>query len=155
MSLDYTLDISTDYQPAEMLDFLVDNNGFVKLSEKVAEKDGVIVSVYSQTGTGGSDERARSIFHEAHGFTSTVAVCFQPSKFDKKFTSNEKYTNILWSSITLLDHFSGNAVLLANGDQTVLRRINGHLQIDIRWYEGVSLEGLSPDNFSYLAEKYS
>jgi hypothetical protein len=154
MSWDFTLEIASDCQPEEFLNFLIESQGFVKLSEKVAEKDEVIVSVYSPSNAGPLDELGRTFSQQAHGFNPSVAVCFQPSKFNKKFTSNEKYTSILRLSIALLEHFVGNAVLLANGDQTVLRSINGHLQIDIRWYEGVSLEGLSPDNFAYLAEKY-
>lgn len=151
MSTDYTLNIATDQEPKDLFRFLLETCNFVQLSEKVAEKNDVLGSVYSRTGTRRSNEVVRSIFQKAHGFTPNVAVLFEPGR-SEDFTSNDRFTNILQSIITLLDHFPGNAVLLYNSDQAILRRINGHLQIDIKWYEGISIDGLAADNFANLSE---
>jgi hypothetical protein len=152
MSIDYTLQIATDQEPADLFRSLVETCNFTKMSGEFVERDEVTAGVYSRAGTTSSDEVVRSIFQEEYGFTPSVAVWFQPSKFDKNFTSKAKYVCILQSVVTLLDHFPGNAALLYD-EQTVLRRLNGHLEIDIRWYkryEGISLEGLAPENFAYL-----
>jgi hypothetical protein len=154
MSRDFTFEIASDQEPATLFSALVTQCGFTKISEEVVVDSNVQAGVYSMSGTTPSDEVVRAFFKETHGFTPNVTVWFRPGK-SVEFTSNTKLTAILRAAIKLLDHFPGNAVLLCDSDQTVLRRIDGHLQIDIRWYEGISLEGLSPDNFAYLAEKYS
>jgi hypothetical protein len=146
---DYTLDIETKKESAELFELLIQACGFTKISEEVAKKDGVIAGVSVTSDTGPRDKMGRSIFQQAYGFNPNVSVWIKPSS-SKEFTFSENYLTILQSVISLLEHFSGNAVLLCNGEQTVLQRMNGHLQIDIKWYEGISLEGFGPDNIAAL-----
>jgi hypothetical protein len=150
MSIDYTLNISTGRKPSEFLEFLMTSCGFVELSEKVAQRNEVIASVYSPSNTGPLDSLGNTIFQQAYGFKPSVAICFQPDKFDKNFTFKVKYASILQSVITLLSYFSGDAVLQSPSNETILWRLNGQLEIDTKWYEGISLEGLSPNNFTSL-----
>jgi hypothetical protein len=151
MSINYSLDIATAYQPTELLKFLVETCGFVEVSEKVVKKDEVIVSAYVPSNTGAKDELGHSIFQRAYGFDPSVSVNFQPSNSSENFTFHAKHITTLQSVITVLNHFSGKAVLLWNYEQTVLRRLNGDIEIDVKWYEGVSIEGFSPDNVVSLA----
>jgi hypothetical protein len=152
MSIDYTLDIATDQEPATLFRSLVETCSFTKISEEVVEKDDVIAGVFSRERTSAF---SRAFFQKEYGFTPSVAVWFQPRKSDHNFTSQAKYVRILKSAITLLEHFPGDAVLVCDTGPTVLRRLNGYLEMDIRWYEGVALEGLALEHFAYLAEKYS
>jgi hypothetical protein len=153
MSMHYTLDVATDEEPATLLNFLVETCGFVKLSEKISEKEGVLASVYSEAGTRSSDEYARSIFQKEYGFVPSVAVCFQKRRV-QDFTSEEKYVTILRSVIMLLKHFPGDCVLLYDEiGQIVLRRLNDQLKTDIIWcgrYDQVWREGLLPSTFAHL-----
>jgi hypothetical protein len=146
---DYTLNLETEKESAELFKLLIQACGFTKTSEEVVKKDGVIAGVYLPSNSGPTDEIGSSVFQKAYSFNPNVGVWLEPST-SKEFTSDAKYLTILQSVISLLEYFSGNAVLLANGEQTVLQRINGHLQIDVKWYEGISLEGLAPDNIAPL-----
>jgi hypothetical protein len=141
----YSLEIEAKKEPDELFELLVQECGFTKTSEEVVEKDGVIAGVSVTSDTGPRDKMGRSIFQQAYGFNPTVRIWIKPSS-SKEFTFSENYLTILQSVVFLLEHFSGNAVLLCNGEQTVLQRMNGHLQIDVKWYEGISLEGFDPNN---------
>ncbi|MCT7953857.1 SitI3 family protein [Laspinema palackyanum] len=117
MSLEYELRIVTDWQPLDILN-LLSRELELEWEETRLFGPGIVLGATPET------EHRQSMMMETFGFQPTVDVWFW-------LDSQENYQwgkqMLLDASMLVLNHLSGDAVLLFNSESTVLQRISGSL----------------------------
>lgn len=136
MSLGYNLDIATDLTPSEVTDIMADALAPHKHNDAALKLPGLgIISNrpgnYSQT-----------VVAEDYGFRPTLNVIFE-------IDANEDYIGgmraMMCGVMALLRHESGDAVMLFNGERTVLQRIGGKLLLNEKWDNWTAHARLLPE----------
>jgi hypothetical protein len=117
MSLEYELRIVTDWQPLDILN-LLSQELELDWEESRLFGPGIVLGVTLES------EHRQSIMMETFGFQPTLDLWFW-------LDSQENYQwgkqMLLKASMLVLNHLSGDAVLLFNSESTVLQRVSGSL----------------------------
>ncbi len=144
MSLNFTLRMATDLEPIKLLDALSSTSGF-EWEMDTLSAPGLLVYAIKENALG------QSIIEEAFGFHPDVVIDFRINPTSEY--SLGKYT-LLQATMELLHQFSGDAVLLSNGEDLVLQRIGGKLVVNKDW-SNWSTSQLSEVTLPYEARSLS
>ncbi len=117
MSLEYELRIVTDWQPLDILN-LLSRDLELEWEETRLFGPGIILGVTPES------ELRQSIMMETFGFKPTLDLWFW---LDSQEDYQQGKQMLLEALMLVLNHLSGDAVLLFNSESTVLQRISGSL----------------------------
>ena len=118
MALEYDLRIASDFEPSQVLGLLSQVPGFKEDTFGQLIAPGLIVSAIPEGDLG------RSVIKDAFNFDPTVKLTFHVDKFENWEAG---MNNTIRACVEILLKTQGNAVLLFNGEYTVLRRTGGRL----------------------------
>jgi hypothetical protein len=153
MALDYHLKLETEQNSEDLFRLLIEQCGFKRVSEEVVENNEVTAGVSRrEILPPGEISFGQAIWQKAYGFVAKTTVWFR-YRGASRDEAKKPYSIVivLQSAITLLENLpEGNAVLESFSDTTVLWRMDGQLEIDSKWNEGLSLEDLPPHNVRSL-----
>jgi hypothetical protein len=124
MSTYYRLELDTNFEPAHVMNMLSDElkveliewNGSLNLRAA-----GIWIGIQNREPSG------QQIIQDAYGFRPTVVINFEI--YDREDTEAGKQLMVR-AVLALLGRMPGDAVLLFNGEHTVLQRIGGKLAIN-------------------------
>ena len=126
MSLDYDLKIETSLDPRQILEIVAKANGIEAIDT---------TEPYSFQMTGASvvampieNDIGKRLILEGYGFVPNLLVSFE-------YHISEPIDNIAHGVSAILREVPGNAVLLWNGEETIAKRINGKLEVQLERYE--------------------
>ncbi|MCT7978521.1 ribbon-helix-helix domain-containing protein [Laspinema olomoucense] len=117
MSLEYELRIVTDWQALDILN-LLSRELELEWEETRLFGPGIVLGATPET------EHRQSMMMETFGFKPTLDLWFW---LDSQENSQRGKQILLEASMLVLNHLSGDAVLLFNSEYTVLQRISGFL----------------------------
>ncbi len=121
MALEFDLSISTEFEPMQTLQILSQRLGLERDSNMNLLAAGVSVSAITKSALG------QSVIEDGFGFRPNIAVCF-------RIYPNEDYeqgkVTLLRATVELLSQVRGDAVLLFNGEEIVLQRIEENLLLN-------------------------
>ncbi|MFB2837153.1 SitI3 family protein [Floridanema evergladense] len=124
MALNYILNLEANIKPVEALQIISKYLGLKWHKKDSLAGLGVIVyaTLKSQIG--------QEVIAEEFGFQPSIVVDF---RINPKDAYKEGKDTLIKGTLDLLDRFQGDAVLLFNGEQPVLQRINGKLRLYSGW----------------------
>lgn len=124
MALNYVLNLEANIKPVEALQLIYKYFGLEWHKKDSLAGLGVIVyaTQISQIG--------QEVIAEEFGFQPSIAVDF---RINPKDAYKEGKDTLIRATLELLYHVPGNAILLFNGEQPVLQRINGTLRLYPGW----------------------
>jgi hypothetical protein len=120
MALEFDLSISTQLEPAQVLQILSEQLD-LNLDSGQIKGDGVVIGAISKTALG------QSVIEEGFGFKPTISVRFRIASTDNY---EQGVLTILKATIVLMSTLKGDSVLLFNGEEVVCQRIHGKLLIN-------------------------
>lgn len=125
MASEYSLVISTDLAPIRALHIVSKGLGLKwEDSNTYLVGLGVLVGATSQGGLG------QSVIEEAFGFRPDISVLF---RINPKEDHEKGRHTLLRATMELLRQIPGDAVLLFNGENIILQRIEGQLVLNEEW----------------------
>jgi hypothetical protein len=124
VAIEYDLEFATEFEPKVVLDVVAEKLSFKWWEQSHLIAIGLIMGAYNPSKT---SELSQSCFEEAYGFRPTLSVWF---RLDKFADYDEGYRNMMRATTLLLSYIPGDAVLVFNGEITVLQRTNGELAIN-------------------------
>jgi len=152
MSIDYSLDIATDWEPQQIQRLIVETLGFnVETTPAHTDEDGYEWPESSYLWTEGvsfsvreEDEKGQDYIERIFGFRSQVYIYFTPfAVSDAEDGYDAGRLNMLRVVLLVLQHLNGNAVWLYNSAVPILQRMEGELAIseEFWWAEWFDLKG--------------
>jgi hypothetical protein len=123
MSLEFGLFIITELEPPQVVTIIA-KLGLEKLTDSQLLGTGVLVNVQN------TSTLRCSIIEEAFGFCPSLSVSF---RIQPKENYVQGKCTLLRVTIELLTQVVGDAVLLFNGEDIVLHRLEGKLIINKKW----------------------
>jgi hypothetical protein len=127
VAIEYDLEFASEFEPTVVLDIVAEKLSFKWWKHSHLIGIGLIMGAYKSSKI---SELSQSCFEEAYGFRSNLSVWFRLDKFDRY---HEGYRNMMRATTLLLSYIPGNAVLVFNGEITVLQRINGELALNSKF----------------------
>jgi hypothetical protein len=124
MALNYVLNLEANIKPVEALQFISKYLGLEWHKRNSLAGLGVIVYATKKNQLG------QEVIAEEFGFQPSIAVDF---RINPKDAYKEGKDTLIRATLELLDHLPGNAILLFNGEQPVLQKINGKLRLYLGW----------------------
>lgn len=127
MATEYVLYGSADLTPEEMRLFLAGVLGAAVAEDGMVHRPGLQVTAYRAEP--GEEAYAASLF----GFTHRVTATF---RFSNRSTEEEtEHNTALMAAAVLefLDRYAGFGVLLFNGEEVVLQKLDGRLALNSDW----------------------
>ena len=124
MALEFDLSIDTKLQPIEALSILSEGLNLEWTPEKNLRGPAAIVGAFYKRPLG------KSVIAEEFGFQPTIDVWFRISPKEEYQTGKN---TVLRATMELLGKVSGDAVLLFNGEELVLKKIGSQLLINKEW----------------------
>lgn len=124
MALEFSLEAAMDVEPNHALHLIADTIGVSWADQDHLSGLGVRISAIN-----GTDLR-KLVIADAFQFVPSLSVGF---RVQPKENYQEGKHTVLRAVMVLLDHFSGDAVLLFNGEDVVLQRLNSSLVINNYW----------------------
>lgn len=126
MSLVHDIEISTDLTPKQVNDIMAAAVNPTSRDENSLRLSGLFAITGKLKGPG------QSVTGEDYGFHPTLNVVFEIYS-----SEGEDYLGgmraMMRATMALLQHEPGDAVMLFNGERTVLQRINGKLMLNEAW----------------------
>jgi hypothetical protein len=132
MSLNYDLEIATSLNPKQVLQIIVDELGFTWCEQGNLQGPQVAVSAISQSPLG------QSVIEEGFGFRPKIHLSFWISSHANEEEGRIARQSVIRAVMTILRYESGDAVLLFNGENLLLQRLNGNLILNSVWKEWTS-----------------
>lgn len=120
MSLDYTLKIATELEPAHIMPMLANGLGLTQSDDTSLRGEAVFAVV------GRMKPLAQEITEERFGFHATLAIYFELYSDEDE---DEGKRIIGRATAALLKHQVGNAVLLFDDEDVLLQRTGGRVVI--------------------------
>jgi len=128
MALEYTLEVSTELEPAQTLQLMFSSIG-IETNIEQSDKHGVMVSTSGPgftTYAFSSGDEQRYLTEEL-GITTNVTILFRLDKFANIEVAK---TALVRATIELLRQIQRDAVLLFNGEEVVLLQKVGQLTLN-------------------------
>jgi hypothetical protein len=131
VALTYRLEVAADLEPRHALRLLADGLG---LDSEASELYGTGILVGAMT----PPAQGQDLTEEEFGFRPSLDVWFRldPNVPDGAYVEAKR--RLIRAAMIVLRHTSGDAVLLFNGEQVLLRRRTGRLLLNATWREWVS-----------------
>lgn len=129
MALDYSLDIETSLSPQEALPMLAN---YLNLEWEDIERPNLFaagIKIFAWQTT----EHHQAIISEYFNFRSTLYVSFRLHAIDSDIEDEQRKQIMLKAVLKLLEHSTGNALMLFNGETIVLQRFAGKLTLNKSW----------------------
>lgn len=124
MALEYTLKVEEDFSSSQLLKLVFEMGHMQSDGDSLSGPGLVFVSAFTESSLG------KSIIRDGFNFTPSKFLLFRLDKFDK---TDQGVIYILRSTINILRHSSGDAILLFNGEDVVLARLSGRLILNDGW----------------------
>lgn len=145
MAIDYHLEFVSNLEPSEVLALLAEKLDFKWWEQSHLIGTGLTINSFNESRR---VEFTQIFFEQAYGFRPTICVSFRLDKFADR---DEGYRNMFRAVNLLLSHVSGDAVLMYNGEITVLQRIGGKLELSYKWNPTPPAELTLPYEMTTLA----
>lgn len=138
MSLIHNLEIATSLTPAQATDVMT-------RAIQPDRHDQNSLRVSGMFGIAGSlGDYVSDLTYEYYGFRPTLNVTFEVySREDEDFLNGMRM--MMRAAMSILQHDSGDAVMLFNGERTMLQRINGQLLLNAAWDNWTAHAKLLPE----------
>lgn len=120
MALEFDLSISTQLEPAQVMQILSEQLD-LDLDSGQIRGDGVAIGAIAKTTLG------QSVIEEGFGFKPTMSVRFRIASRDNY---EQGALTMLKAIIVLMSKLKGDSVLLFNGEEVVCQRIEGNFLIN-------------------------
>lgn len=142
MAQDYSLELLTDVEPTEILEFLAEKFDFQWGDETYLTNPGVGVGSFRRT-----NDFSLRVLEEECGFRPTLHVGFRLNKFEHH---DDGYRIMLQATSALLCHIAGDAVLFFLGDIMLLKRVGDRLILNSIWFKSAPAEIALPHEMQVL-----
>jgi hypothetical protein len=126
--MEYRFYGSADVSTGELMSFFADvTGGFI--TDNYVRRDFLDITPYREES--GEEASAPALF----GFVHRVTMAFRISNRADADQRDEAVVLMVRTVLQFFDRYPGEGVLLFNGEQVVLQRLNGGVVVDSKWEE--------------------
>jgi hypothetical protein len=147
MATEYSLELDTDRSPASIVDLLSRRPGLILVEPGRLHGNGLLISCIHMS------EFGRNISEEAWAISPAVSVRYRRTALpdDTPEDSSPQEEEVVGSSIALMTHLQSDAVLLLNGERTVMLYRGGKLTLNCDFMGFWTL----PDRLTWVTIPYT
>lgn len=150
MGLEYNLEIASGSTPERVMQVIADKLGCAANDPRLQQRSrginlnlqGLIIAVTAIR----EQSLGQVVIEEDYGFRPTIYIGFQlftETDVDADYEAGMRA--MMRATMAVLQHESGDAVLLFNGERTVLQRMSGKLQLNENWDNWTAHARLLPE----------
>jgi hypothetical protein len=137
MATEYRFYAAAEVTADEFADFLVDALGGSLTREGFVAREGLMVTAYRVVP--GEEASAADLF----GFTHRVTATFRFSNTAAPHVRDTNVVLMVQAVLRFLDRYPGSGVLLFNGEEVVLQRLDDTVELSSDWEEWTDVSQLS------------
>lgn len=143
MATEYHLSVATPQEPQPVVQLLAEALRLEQQPDGFLVGPGILLGVRPMTGL------RRTVLREAFGFDPSLSILFRMynNAPDDEYSMGKHI--LIRATMLVLERDPGDAVLLFNGEQVILQRLQGRLALNHDWQEWTSYQLLADVTLPY------